>query len=396
MTVASDAQVITTPTVRSYFRRWLFWILLALVILFVAIAGIATSSTGSSQSPLSPTDPSPQGAKAMIEVLKQQGVKVTVTSSLKKTEEAATDPSDTTIVLYDYDNILSKEKLDNLSFVAQHLVLIDPSFTELQVIAPSVAQAGVVKGDATADCSLTAVTKAGKVTATGKGFRLIGDDSTALRCLGSGDDTYSLIQLSAYSGRVTVLGTTGALSNDLIAQNGNAALALNLLGETSNLIWYVPGPEDLVGEDSLPTIAELTPGWVIQVTLLLALTAIFAGFWRGRRMGPLIVENLPVTVRASETMHGRARLYGNSSARLHALDSLRIGTIERIGTLCGLPTVATVNEVSDAAAAATGRNPVEVHRLLLDAEPASDKELVELSDALLRLEKNVADALRPR
>ena len=66
--------------------------------------------------------------------------------------------------------------------------------------------------------------------------------------------------------------------------------------------------------------------------ILLLLVFLAAAFWRGRRLGPLVVENLPVVVRASETMEGRARLYQKSSARLHALDALRIGAIQRLAT----------------------------------------------------------------
>ncbi len=116
---------------------------------------------------------------------------------------------------------------------------------------------------------------------------------------------------------------------------------------------------------------------------------IAAGIWRGRRFGPLVVENLPVTVRASETMEGRARLYQKSSARLRALDSLRIGTIARLARSCGLPRLATVEEVVAAVAPLTGRPVTEVRGLLIDRHPASDAELVVLSDELLELERNV-------
>ena len=70
---------------------------------------------------------------------------------------------------------------------------------------------------------------------------------------------------------------------------------------------------------------------------MLVLVALGAVFWRSRRVGPLVVENLPVVVRASETMEGRARLYERSNSRLHALDALRVGTVARLARTCGLP-----------------------------------------------------------
>jgi hypothetical protein len=191
-----------------------------------------------------------------------------------------------------------------------------------------------------------------------------------------------------------VVGATAALSNERVDELGNAAFALTLLGEYPELVWYIPTVADLTS-DVPPTLGELSPDWVIPTTSLLLLTAIAAGVWRGRRFGPLVIENLPVTVRANETMQGRARLYERSSARLRALDSLRIGTVERIGRLCGLPRAATVVDVVTAASALTGIPEPEVRRILLDAEPSSDRDLVRLSDELLTLERAVATSVTP-
>ncbi len=116
---------------------------------------------------------------------------------------------------------------------------------------------------------------------------------------------------------------------------------------------------------------ELQAPWTLPLTVLLLLVALAAAVWRWRRFGPLVIENLPVVVRAGETMEGRARLYERGSARLHALDALRIGTVTRLARLCSLPRTASVEEVVDAVAALTGRNRAEVAALLVDDEPAS-------------------------
>ena len=110
--------------------------------------------------------------------------------------------------------------------------------------------------------------------------------------------------------------------------------------------------------------------------------------------GPIVVENLPVVVRASETMEGRARLYSRAKARLRALDALRIGTVDRLARAVGLPRTATVDEVISAVSALTGRDRAGVAAVLLDATPHTDAELVRLSDELLALAAAVA-ATRP-
>jgi hypothetical protein len=187
-----------------------------------------------------------------------------------------------------------------------------------------------------------------------------------------------------------VAGATDALTNGVVLQQGNAAYALALLGPSDRLVWYLPSVADLSTDGETPP----TPGWVAPTVLLLLVTTVVAGVWRGRRFGPLIVENLPVVVRASETMEGRARLYQRSSARLRALDAIRMGTVSRLARRVGLPSAATVREVADAAAALLGRDARAVHALLLDEEPVGDADLVRLSDGLLELERAVDQAVR--
>jgi hypothetical protein len=165
-----------------------------------------------------------------------------------------------------------------------------------------------------------------------------------------------------------------------------------MLGNTSHLVWYLPSAADLTGSGD---INVPWPNWLVPTIGLGLLLVIAAAFWRGRRFGPLVIEPLPVVVRASETMEGRARLYQKSSSRTHALDSLRIGAIGRIAVLCGLSRQATVTEVIGAASVATGRSADAIRTLLLDDLPSGDSSLLRLSDALTALERDVATATRP-
>ena len=72
-----------------------------------------------------------------------------------------------------------------------------------------------------------------------------------------------------------------------------------------------------------------------------------------------------------------------------------MGAIQRLATACGLPRVATADEVIGAVAAVTNSPVTDIRRLLLDDHPATDADLVRLSDALLTLERDVARATRP-
>ena len=387
---------VITPSVARVTRRSAFWAGAGVFALLVAIITFSVSGNADQGSPLSITNPAPAGAQALAEVLRDQGVTVTETSSLSQTGDVAGPATDTTVLLHDPNSLLSPEQLERLASISENLVLVNPSFTALSTLAPGIAAAGETTGpfEPGAECAVGAVERAETVRGDGYGYRLIDDTASAQLCLGSGDDVYSLVQLDTAEGTHTVFGVPDALTNEGIIAGGNAALALGLLGEDPTLLWYSPSLAD-VDVAVPPTLGEASPGWVIPTTSLLVLLALAAAFWRGRRFGPLVVENLPVIVRSSETMEGRARLYERGSARLRALDALRIGTLGRVGRLCGLPTTASVDEVVNAAAALTGRALNSVTALLLADEPRTDADLVRLSDALLEFEEAVAMAARP-
>ncbi len=392
--MTTTQQRVITPTTGRMFKRALFWIGAAVFVLLIAVISIGIAAPSIGGPPLDSDNPGPAGSMAVAEVLRQQGVTVTATSTLKETREAISDPASTTLFIYDHDLFLNASQLRDAVGLAEHVIIAEPSFSELRTIAPEVAQAGIVAGELDADCDLTAVTKAGTVSGGGYGYRVTDEDADAVSCLGSGDGAYSLIELRRETGRLSILGASGALTNEFVINNGNAAFALNLLGENDTLLWYIPSFQDLP-QGGPQTMAELTPGWVNPVLILLVISFIAAAVWRGRRFGPLVVENLPVTVRASETMLGRARLYQKSSSRLRALDALRIGSIQRLAALCGLPRVASLDDVIAAVASVTAAQPGGIRALLVDARPLTDRDLIEASDSLLTLERDVARAVRP-
>ncbi|CAN5141482.1 DUF4350 domain-containing protein [soil metagenome] len=387
------SQAILTPTAGRVLKRSLFWVgvVAFLVVLILIVLGTAGSQAGGTR--LDIENPAPPGTRAVAEVLRQQGVTVTGTSSLADTRRAITDPDRTTLLIYDPGLYLSDDQLREALSLAETVIIADASFDEVSTVAPELALAGYAGGTLRADCDLPAARKAGTITSDGVGYRLV-DGSAATLCFGSEDDAYSLVQLDRSGGSVVVLGATSALTNEHIVEEGNAALALNLLGEHPDLVWYLPSADDLPLAEP-QDLGSLSPPWLTPALTLLVLTFVAGAVWRGRRLGPLVVENLPVTVRASETMLGRARLYQKSAARLRALDALRIGSVQRLASLCGLPRTATVDDVVAAVASATGEQVAGIRRLLVDAVPAGDAELVVLSDELLELERDVAAAVRP-
>jgi hypothetical protein len=330
-----------------------------------------------------------------VAVLRQHGVTVSPTTSLSATADAAESAQSTTLFVYDPTDYLDHDQRARLVGLATHVVVLSPTSAALKDFAPQVVAAGTARSTLTAHCTAPAAVQANTITDGGHAYRVRAGGAALHSCFPSGTTGQAMIQVATKTGDLTILGTTNALTNEDIADRGNAALAINLLGATPNLVWYLPSIEDVGASGHTESVAKAAPHWIEPLLILALLVFIAAGFWRGRRFGPLVVERLPVIVRSSETMEGRARLYQSSSARLRALDALRVGTIQRIAVLCGLSRRASLDEVVGAAAAATGRSPRVVRDLLVDTVPANDVDLVRLSDELFVFERDVAAATTP-
>jgi hypothetical protein len=386
---------VVTPRARTVARRGLFWAGVAGVCLLVVVTTLLLTRGGaSSGQALDPASAAPTGSKAIAEVLHAQGVDVILPDGFDAAL-AASSQAGTTLALYDPSGYLSDERLTALTDAAGDVVLLSPGFRQLQALAPDVRAAGAADPDIPldAECSAGAAERAGTIS---PGLTVaVSDDADATRCFPADTGGFGLLGLPDGGDTLWVLGPSELLSNDSVILHGNAALGLGLLGETDRLVWYLPSIAD-VEASGPPSLAELTPTWLVPVTSLLGITVLVAMFWRGRRFGPLVAEDLPVTVPAGETMEGRARLYQRSAARTRTVDALRIGAIGRLGNALGLSRHASVAEVSDAVASALGRDPREVRGILIDSIPSSEREVVTFSDAIRDLETAIAAAVDPR
>jgi hypothetical protein len=392
----------TTPTLRRLVRRSSFWLILAGIVLVGATVLLVTGGQGAVPGdPYAIDNAAPAGSMAVAEVLRDHGVTVTAAGSLDEAEKAAAPAGrgDTTIFFYDPQGFFPDDEVDGLAGLAYHVVLFQPTGEVLRQYAPGVAPAGVPSDSTTLDagCSLPAAQRAGEITPAGSTYRSTDASAQAQLCFRSFDDAYSLIHLDAsgpLGGNVTVLGANDVLTNEGVARAGNAALALGLLGEAKSLVWYIPTAADLE-VTAPPSLAELTPGWVTPVIVLAILVFAAAAVWRGRRLGAVVIEDLPVTVRSRETMEGRARLYAKAGAHPRAADALRIGTITRLSRKLALPRNASVAEVVAAASATTGLPLQYVATVLVTEIPGSEADLMRLSDRLGELERAVAAAQNP-
>lgn len=371
----------TAPARRR--RVWL-WVSIAAVLLVVGGAGAALTAAmqWNDRGALDPDSPGPDGTRALVQVLRSQGVEVTVARD-RAAAEAALAPGDTLVL--GPAAVLSDEALRAVAGGTDDVVLVDPGSRDLRLLLDGARPAGFAPSDPVApDCADADATRAGAV-APGALFTA---PPGVTGCYPVGDG-YGLIV------RDTLAAVDGSelFTNAHLADGGNAALALGLMGRNAHLVWYLPSPDDADAGTAVPTLGELTPPWVTPAIALLLCAAAVAAVWQGRRFGPLVAERLPVTVRASETMAGRARLYARSRDAAHTLDALRAGALDRIARLLGLGPAARAGEIADAVAERLGAPRDAVRGILIDSAPATDAQLVAASDRLRDLEAAVRAAV---
>ncbi|MGB4138058.1 MAG: DUF4350 domain-containing protein, partial [Microbacterium sp.] len=334
---------------------------------------------------LDPDGRNPVGAGALAELLRAQGIDVEVVHSRYDAVRALR--GDSTLVTADPYN-LSDEAVVTLLSPADRVVLISSSARMLRLYdLGSTAYASGV--GLTADCDVPQLARIGTIDPD----RLFDPTPGVTGCFAGGDGA-SAVLVDEAGPHIALVEGSRLLSNEHLADNGNAALGLALLGQTRHVVWYVPSfaDSDIAGTEQ-ETLGSLTPGWVTPAILLLMMAGLAAALWRGRRFGPLVAENLPVTVRASETMHGRARLTARSADSAHAAAALQDGTVRRLAKRLGLGDRAAAHEVADSASDRLRIARGTLHELLAGAPAENDRDLVDQARRLAELEDAVDDAL---
>ena len=185
---------------------------------------------------------------------------------------------------------------------------------------------------------------------------------------------------------VVAIGFATAVENGFIGAASNAALAVRAMGHSPRLVWYQPGLGDL---DTGPGAAGAWPAWLGPGTLLVMSAVVLLAVVRGRRLGRLVPEPLPVVVRAVETTESRARMYRAARDRGRSAALLREGTARRLGSRLALPPTAGPGVLVPLAARSSGLPPDLVGALLFGPAPTDDDELLRLAQQLTDLEERV-------
>jgi hypothetical protein len=370
------------PTIRQRWRRSRVLIGAAVVVVLGAI--IVALGSGKSGATLDPQSYAPSGTHALSVLLGQRGVHVLRETDAATAEEVAV-PGMTLVVVS--PQLLSSDELTIIASSRADLVVVGAGLDEIQglglPLAPQPDDGGKLRQPS---CSLRAATVAGSAQLTGGGYTV---PSGGQGCYPDGDG-FALVTLTTSDHRVTLLSDGTPLMNSSLGNDGNAALALGLLDTHPDVVWLVPpqvAPTSSSGGSA--SVQSLLPSRLKLAFLQLVIAVIVIAIWRGRRLGRLVPEDLPVVVRQSETVRGRSRLYRRSRSLDTAADALREGTRARLGHRLGLGPRPQPGALVQAVAARSGQPGAQVEALLYGSTPADDLTLVTLAQALTALEQEV-------
>lgn len=394
---------------RMAWRRWRVPLALIGVIVLGGIAIAAISRLLPPPQPNSYLDPAssaPDGAHALTDILGERGYSViraySVSSAIAAAGSGLAAGPATLVVTSPY--LLTHRQLVRLAQTRADLLVVEPGRESLAALAPRIRLRDTLTGRfgrlLRPGCGFTAASLAGTVNLGGSTYLA---PASAIRCYPSGGFP-SLVSCRAAGRTMTILGSGAPLMDELLARNGNAALAMNLLSVSERsanrrsvnrrIVWLTPEPPPAQPAFARPgepgkqgPVLIPWPAWLVVIQLGIA--AVLIGLWRARRLGPLIAERLPVVVRASETVEGHAALYQSRRARDRAAAALREDLLARLLPALGLARDAPAEAVTDAVAARSRLSQQDITGILHGTEPGTDAELVALARSLDELESEV-------
>jgi len=380
---------VTAAATRSRTRRrrllWCGGILLVGLLIVVTIGSFRHAvSVQRSDDPRSTTA---KGNKALAQLLADEGVHIQVTDSV---DDAVADSDQSTLLVVATPDKLTGDQAAQLGRATYgRLLLFRPGLPGLRVFGVPADATSSSVGPVDPGCAEQAATMAGAIDAQdfAAGYTSMAGAIT-VRCYPS-EGGAGWLRIGGPFGPVDLV--AGGVSNEVLAHEGNAAFGMNVFGAYPRIVWLM-GQRAAAANDTADQVPALLPTWWAPMIVQAFIALIVVGVWRGRRLGPILREPLPVTVRASETVEGHGRMYARIRARDRAADALRAGVRGRLGRAYGQPVSAVPGEdeviaLSAAIAARTGRAAPDVRRLLAGPPPGSDDDLVTLAQDLDQLEQ---------
>lgn len=366
--------------------------LLALLLVVVVTLATTTSRPTGSTVPLALDNIHGNGARALAEVLGSYGVDARAARTFNTAvEKADADPDNTTLVVLGISS-LRQEQIVLLRLLDVDVVVLGTTFAQIDDLTDVEATGASAPKSSTLTPGCEDPDAQAAASLSGSRGSLVlpehGADSYT-GCFPVGEGFAYVVGTRQNGHSLRLIADASIARNDSLAEAGNAALLVRSLGHKDKVVWFdATNPEPTVWE------TESVPTWLPVLMLNLGVSALVLALVRGRRMGRLVREDLPVQVPATEATVGLGRLYQRARDREHASRALRQGTARRLGRRLGLADSADGQVLLDelvrqAGPSADPRTRQRAKTLLYGPPPGNDQELTALAERLDHLESEV-------
>lgn len=346
-----------------------FWGGLAIVLVLVAVfvAG------GSNQEPLDPRSTSDDGAKGLVDVVREFGGEVTLGVALPTAED------DVALLLADTYGRDDREAVEAWVRSGGRLFVADPR----SPLTPRLAEDG--PREAVGPCGVDALAAVRTIVGSTNRYRapadgdLCADGAVAVDPLGDGV--------------IVSLGMPDPLLNENFDAADNSVLAVSVLVPSVGTRLVVLEPRLPVG-DAGEDLMDLIPRslWVFLVQLGVGFLII--AWWQSRRLGAPVAEPELVAIEGSELAAARGRLLEGMRLPAAAAAELRADTRRQLVRRLGLAHDAPLDLLAQRVAHLAGVSEQEVMALLETRPISSDADLADLGQGLARL-RRAASQPRP-
>lgn len=369
-------------TARELGRSWGVWLIVGLVAIIILSVVFGYEKEFN---PLDPRSAQPNGTRALVKVLKDQGVDVDL---VFRAEDLPEVDENTTVLVSkspNFDDTVDEAIPD---FVKQSGRAVFLNVSNLQMLGIETYPDWVPRDFNTPAIDENCSDFFGQAREITPG-QLVFTSSTEyvpppLRTCFKTEDAYSVgiwPRTDAHPDYVWVL-SEDMFTNQQITSHHNAAAALSLLGNNPHLVWFYPDPTGALIDPAEWGVWSILPRWTYSVGLLLILTTLAFMFWRGRRFGPLAYEKLPVTVKSSETVVSHGHLVHQTKDTGWAIKSLQRQAQRKIRKALLLPDEMREETFVSTVAQRVGRSDQEIYNLLFAPFTGNENQMVKRAKEL--------------
>jgi hypothetical protein len=363
-------------------RRAAPWLLVGFAVVVVALLGGRGHHGGA---PLDPRSTEPAGAKAVVLLARQLGARTTITS------EAPGPGTTTALVLRDQLAGSQRAGVERWVAAGGTLVVADP----LSSFAPSLERRPRSLFDPSSEgaspsrprCSLPLLARVGRIESPDAlPFR---PPPGSVGCFPRGRG-FVLVARPVGDGTVIAIGGAGLFANANLDEADNSVLAASVLGARPGAAITVLVPGRLGGGDKklLDLVSARVKDGLWQLVIAFGVVVL----WRSRRLGPPVLEPLPVDIPGSELVVAVGHLLEEAKRRDQAAAMLRSHLRRAVADRLGLAADAPVEAMAAAVGSRTAV-PAERAEAVLRPDPVpTDADLVALSRAVERIRKEISHA----